>query len=842
MQTPNIQNNKYTPGPLPGVCAPRTALLARLGQGAKTRLAFLCAPAGFGKTVTALLWLRQAGRQPVWVGLDALDDSPSVFYRMFCTGILAAQPDNPRMAVILHSPAFASAPVEHTVNLLAEFWQDGREYALVLDDFHAVTNLALLKSLPLILRRLPHSFVTLVLSRTEPGDTFADLVQAGQAAVLGPKELAFTGAEIADYFAALGRGLSQEEAQAALDFTGGWAIGVNALAHSAGPTPDGTGGQVLECYITRHIWAEWDDGLRAFLLASAALDEMPVPLCAAVTGRKDAGELLEDLRAQNAFVARVEDGVYRYHHLFLDFLRTQPEYLAADHTQTWRAAARHYMAQNEHLVSRHYSYASGDTKTIMDTLYEFMENRGFSIDEYLDTSQAFFTSPSIEALCEKCPVLYISCVWVAFLTGDAAGFEKNEDLLRKNLPVILLRYPKFGEVAFSLIAMDYRTPFAKQIAQAALLPPISVKGDSLRAASMSLQMPFVHRSCRDFNELTDKSLYAKLKKTFGKLLKSHYKMIMHDISAGLALEQDKPAEALTEAEAGVALLGLHTAKEMRFAAYMHLAAAHLALGNAAELTDVLEEAGRFVDDEAQFLRPNFLAFAARIKLWDCDEDAAREWLAHYFVTDSPRLAPHRLYQYFTTARALSVLGEVDKAKDLAARLRRLGQEFNRPLDAAEAAALLAALQWAGGQKQEAQETMEAVLLELQPRGFVRVIADEGTAVAPVLKKVLAKIERPDYAGALDRFYVSSVYLAAYALGRQRAGITAGLSTKPVKLSKQQKHILQLLAQGYRREDIITKTGLSLNTVKSHIRLAYGKLGAASAAEAVARARELGVME
>ncbi|MDR0293530.1 MAG: LuxR C-terminal-related transcriptional regulator [Oscillospiraceae bacterium] len=840
MVTPNIKNNKYTPDPLPEIYAPRRELVARLEQAAKKKLILISAPAGSGKTVSTLLWMRGSGRKPAWIGLDALDNSTLIFYRMFCAGILSAQPDNARMTSVLQDPAFSSSPVEYTIDLLSGFLMDGDEYILALDDFHTITNQEILKSLPFILRRMPHSFVTLILSRNEP--PFAELIRDGRAAVVGPEHLAFTGDEIKEYFISRGRGVSEGEAETVRAYTGGWAIGVNALAQSSSPAPQGSGGHVLENYIKTYIWDEWDDTLRAFLLTSAAVDELPVPLCEKITGDPGAGELLERLRALNIFVTRIEDGVYRYHHLFLDFLRARPEYAGADKKKSWRTAAEYYSGGESHFIARRYACDSGNIRTILDVMYKFMKNSGHSIDEYVNIVGRFYLAPGIENLCKKCPVLYISCAYAAWLVGDSRAFEANADKLTRALPGIILKHPRFAYGAFSLVALDYRTPFAKQIAQASLLPPMVFKDDEIRSVTLSLQMPFLHRSCRDFYELTDKKLYGKLKKTYGKLLKNHYELIMHGVSSGLYLEQNRINDALAEAQAAVSGLNGGTVKEIRFGTYMHLVAVYLAMGKKADFEETLEQAGRFVNEDAQFLRPNFLAFTARVRIWNGDPDAAREWLDHYFVTESATLEPYRLYQYFTTARAYAALWELEKAKDLAARLRQMGKDFRRPQDAAEAGVLLAAVLWAEDSKDEAQRMLETVLSEMQPLAFIRLIADEGAAVLPVLKKVSGKTERPDYRGGLDPVYVNNVYIAAYAVSRQRKGIMADHEKNTIKLSRQQKKIVELLAKGYKRESIIEKTGLSLNTVKSHTRIAYEKLGVGNAADAVMKARELGLVE
>ncbi|WP_312047681.1 helix-turn-helix transcriptional regulator [Anaerotignum sp.] len=66
--------------------------------------------------------------------------------------------------------------------------------------------------------------------------------------------------------------------------------------------------------------------------------------------------------------------------------------------------------------------------------------------------------------------------------------------------------------------------------------------------------------------------------------------------------------------------------------------------------------------------------------------------------------------------------------------------------------------------------------------------------------------------------------------------------KPIKLSKQQKYILTLLAQSYKNAEIVKITGLSLNTIRSHTKIIYQKLGVNTAADAVIEAKQLGIIE
>ena len=174
-----------------------------------------------------------------------------------------------------------------------------------------------------------------------------------------------------------------------------------------------------------------------------------------------------------------------------------------------------------------------------------------------------------------------------------------------------------------------------------------------------------------------------------------------------------------------------------------------------------------------------------------------------------------------------VLSEREKAEDILEKIKQLCMDYHRPLDAAEACALQAVLYWATGARREAVELLEEALLAMQPYRVVRIIADEGASVLPILKKLAAKADRIDYSGK-----VSS----------QHKGIAANLSEKPVKLSKKQQYIISLLAQGYKNADIVSMTGLSLSTVKTHTQLAYGKLGVNNSADAVMEAKRRGLIE
>ena len=185
----------------------------------------------------------------------------------------------------------------------------------------------------------------------------------------------------------------------------------------------------------------------------------------------------------------------------------------------------------------------------------------------------------------------------------------------------------------------------------------------------------------------------------------------------------------------------------------------------------------------------------------------------------------------------------NRAAALIKRIIRFAADYRRPMDLAEAKTLQACLEWMTGSHAEAAVILEETMAALQDKGIIRVIADEGAAVVPILKRAAASVSAEGYSGNLDRTYVTEVLLAAHSVAKRQRGITASFkkSGKPVKLSRQQKKMLQMLAQGYKNQEIAQITGIALPTVKGHLTQAYEKLGVHNAMDALLKARELALL-
>jgi len=846
MNVSQLLSGKFTPTKLPDICAPRRALINLIHDEEPRRIIYISAPAGYGKTVSTQLWLESTGRIPLWIDLDEYDNTLYIFYKLFCTGVLALQPDNKAMADIMASPSFASSPVEHTISLLSEFLADDKQYAVILDGMHLVTNEEIRKSGLLVQKRLPTSFVLLVLTRNEIDERFIAVTGEENCAVITADDLAFSMDEIQKYFHEYGRFITTEEAGAVYDITDGWAIGVNAMVMNEHMELGQSGGCVLGDYINAQIWDKWDDDLKEFTLKTSVVDTMNTELCVRLADCEYAGEILDGLCVQNAFVSKISDHTYKYHPLFLDFLRDMLEQsdVIPDHT-LYKTASDYYLKEEEYFLARRYAIKSGDTEAIINTnLALFNRGKTVSIDQYVGFYRNILEDLIPEPICNQHPYIYATYVWYYLLIGNLHKMEYYLTLLYKYLPVIVQMYPQFIEHTVLLITTDPRVSFMEQMKQLHSLPIISNKNDQLQATSISLQLPYAHRTIRDYHEFADEKVMDMLADSITPLLKSQCGFVLLELRSGFLYERNRLKEALEIALQTRNVLSEKANDEVVFCSYTHLAGIYSAMGREDLYLDVVGQAQRYIEaNGAHHFSHNLMAFKTKFLLFKGDKTAAREWLDNYFVIPTEHLELYKIFQHFTTARAYMVLAQPDHAMSYITKLKDLAADFRRPLDIAEADILQSALEWALGRKKEAAVTLETALTAMQKYSFVRIFADEGAAVLPILKKLALNLKKENYQGNLNAHYLNEVIVAAYEQSRRCKGIVSNIRIeKPIKLSKQQKLILMLMSKGYKNAEIVELINITKHTVKSHQAAAYVKLCVNNAMDAVVKAKELGLIE
>ncbi|RZU49420.1 LuxR family maltose regulon positive regulatory protein [Krasilnikovia cinnamomea] len=344
----------------------RQRLFDALDAAVRCPLTVVCAGAGWGKTVLVSAWADTRRTPVAWLTLDAHDNDVQLFWSSVAAALRAAgavPPDSPLAEL-------GTVPTDHVERLRHVARGLGRLAAptvLVLDDFHEITDDDVLRELSGLLRHPPAGLRLVLLTRTQVVLPVHRMRATGEMAEIRAGELAFTVPEAADLLSRHGLALPDDEVVALVEHTEGWAaglqLGATFLAGPGGPrTVADFAGDVraVDEYLADEVLAGQSPHLYRFLLQTSICEHVCGDLADAITLGSDGQRTLEELERVNDFVVRLgaKPRWFRYHHLLRDVLRHRlllesPTALPELHRRAagWHAAHNSVFEAIEHAVA-----------------------------------------------------------------------------------------------------------------------------------------------------------------------------------------------------------------------------------------------------------------------------------------------------------------------------------------------------------------------------------------------------------------------------------------------------------------------------------------------------------
>lgn len=296
-------------------------------------------PAGWGKTLLVSSWLAAGagGRDAAWMTLGPAHDDPRAFWGALARAV--GSHAGPTTAAALHRLAGRLAdPGELPAAFAHALWQAERPVTLVLDDLHEVTSPAVHDGLRSLVERPVPSLALVATTRNDPPWPLTRLRLAGLLAEIRPGDLAFRDDEAAALFAQLGVSAADEHVREMVARTGGWAAGMRLAALDLATRPDDgadIGAAVaafsgdahsVSAYLLDEVLDRQPPELAAFLERISVVDLVCADLADAITGDADGAARLAELSAAHLFVQALDHPGrwYRLHRLVLDVLRARP--------------------------------------------------------------------------------------------------------------------------------------------------------------------------------------------------------------------------------------------------------------------------------------------------------------------------------------------------------------------------------------------------------------------------------------------------------------------------------------------------------------------------------------
>ena len=862
----------------------RPGLLRRLTEA--ERVAQVSAPAGSGKTVLLRSWIAEAGLagSAAWVQVPPQCDAQRFW--ILVTGALrdtavgsglvralTAAPDLDGWTVV-------ERLLEDLAGLADRVW-------LVIDDLHELCSADALRQLELLIMRAPPALRFVLITRHDLRLGLHRLRLAGDLTEIRAADLRFTQPEARALLdAAVTEFALPDSAVAVLhDRTEGWAAGLRLAALSLAGHPDperfaaefGGSERTVAEYLLAEVLERQSDAARRLLLRTSILDRVNGELADLLTGGSGGERMLQRLEEEGALVVSLDAGRswFRYHQLFADLLQLElrgsdPGALPALHGAAagWYAehgypieAARHAQAaQNWGLAARVLSdhWAGLGLAGLGGTVHELF---------------ARFPAAVIAADAE----LAAGAAGDQLARGSLAGAEQYLALSARALESVPVgrrgrAQAVLGSARMRLARQSGDIEAAVEEAQRLLAPAVAAEsikpelGRDLRALAL-INLGIAELWTSRFDE-ADRHLEdgVALAREIGR---PYLEVTGLAFSAQLLSWRSFPLGAERGLQA-IELASKHgwSDEPITGVAYLAVGVAMVTQGRLEEAERALDRAERIVRTEAEPAAGMRLRYGrgmlefvsgrhkAALRAYQTAERLSASLRTPH--TLAPRLRSHLLQTLVRTGetgRVEQALADMDRADRERAEMRiaeaslRLAQDDPQAATAALAPVIDGSAPLANAHLWDVQAfLLQAIACEaIGDAGAARRALERALDAAAPESLLFPFLHdpAPDLLDRHRRHGTAHARLIAEILdvlaGREPGEQSAGPRRLREPLSQAEARVLRYLPTRLSAPEIADEMYLSVNTVKTHLRHLYDKLGAHRRHEAVEQARALGLL-
>jgi LuxR family maltose regulon positive regulatory protein len=844
-------------------------------------------------------------RSAAWLSLDQNDNQPAFFWTYLMAALQTVAPGVGARALFLLQGPQPPPIETVLATVLNELTAVPNDIVLVLDDYHVIDAHDVTDGMAFLLEHLPPQIHLVIATRADPALPLARLRARGELAEIRAADLRFTPGEAAAYLnEAMGLDLAAGDVAALERRTEGWIAALQLAALSMQGRDDVAGfiagfagdDRYIVDYLVEEVLHRQPEHVRSFLLETSILARMTGPLCDAVTGQGGGSATLEALDRGNLFLVPLDDRRrwYRYHHLFADVLRArlldeQPGRVPELH----RRACEWHEEHGDRSEAIRHAMAGGDVERAADLVE-------LAIPAMSRNQQGATLRRWIEALPDELirvrPVLSVGYAGTLLSGGKVEGVEARLRDAERWLDTMAdgRAGPKAPSTAMVVVDEEEfrRLPGAIAVFRAAQALAVGDVAGTMTHARRALDLVGEDDHLR---RAAPAGLLGIVSWTTGDLeaaLRAYADCVVSLMKAGhvsnvigcaiaradIRIAQGRLFDAMHTYERGLQLATEHGAPALRGAADMHVgmselfrerndletASQHLlasrelgdenglpqnpyrsrvaaarirqAEGDLDGALELLDEAERlYASDFSPDVRP-VAAVKARVWIAQGKLSEAWGWAREHGVTAADELRYLHEFEHATLARLLLAQGTRDRADDsiveateLTERLLAAAEDGGRNGSAIDILVVQALARHAGDNPAGALTSLARAVALAEPEGYVRIFIDEGPPMAALLKLAA----KPRNASSYVRRLLAAVVTVE------------GLSTvgQPLiePLSERELEVLRLLGSELDGPDIARELVVSLNTVRTHTKSIYAKLGVNSRTAAVRRAAELGLL-
>ena len=882
-----------------GVSRPRLTEKLLAGVNRPGTFVLLSGPAGFGKSTLLGEFVAQFPRPAAWVSLDEGDNDPVRFWSYLITACQSERPKVGESALaLLQSPQPLPDDAIPTI-LVNDLTGTGSDLVLVLDDYHAIQNGSIHAALSFLLDHLPDKLHIVLATRVDPPWPLARMRARNQLIEIREKDLRFTTEEATAFLnQGMGLNLSVEDVEALEEHTEGWIAGLQLAALSMKGRTDipafvkaFTGSHVYVAeYLVEEVLQHQPEEVQRFLLQTSILERLNAGLCEAVTGVQNGQDMLITLHRSNIFVIPLDDkrGWFRYHHLFADLLQARlrqslPAYTVTSlhirASQWYRRNGFIFEAVNHALAAQDFEAAAD----LVDQYAALFMTRG-----ELTTLLQWIASLPVDVT-QRHPQIILSKAWALTLAG---AWPQVEALIQQVEAQIEPdnETPEAHELRgntaairgyFAMLSGDY--PRALELTERAdaLLPESSVQARSILPYTLGTAyrgqgdyekaaVAFAHlaRIGEVSNELmvwatgeteviNTRRMQGRLRaagetarqalqrlsnqgaQPFGSLAKLEVAL------CDVLREQNDLDEAHRRVISVIERMKAWDMPTDRLFAYLTLMRVQESQGDLPGAFETLHLA-----KDLRSTHPVLMALARSVDINEVrlslatHDIAAASRLIEALQPGASQMVNIREQELIMLARVRLAQGRLDDVAAILAPLSHNTEAGGRGFALLESLLLQARTLDGQGNREAALAVLFKALAFAEPEGFVRIFVEAGEGMQALLaateRKLEAAIEpaanpsKAYVAKLLDAFRGIASSGTAPRFQNKAAGLVEALTARELE-------VLQLIANGDSNRTIAEELVITVSAVKKHTGNIFGKLNVNSRTQALARARQLGLL-
>ena len=653
-------------------------------------------------------------------------------------------------------------------------------------------------------------------------------------------------------------------------------------------------------YLTEEVLERQPEELRTFLLETSVLERLSGPLCDAVLGGTDGQRLLESVERANLFLIPLdaERRWWRYHHLFADLLRVNLLRLHPARVPELHRAAMYWYEQHAlpDDAVRH-ALAAEDTTEAARLVAAFLEEQIWRRAQGATLVSWLAALPS--DVIHRRPLLTLGQAYVMLMAGRLdevepllavaeRAFERvgeepyqasidRKDSVLANVPAAVaiaradlarLRGDAEREQTFAHAALGELTERDELLGTIVRYQVASADwlAGRLVSAERTLGEIFAERIASERPDLALRAAFElggvqQAQGRLGAAQRTYQRGLdvvgrtgspppnigmAHVGLAEVGYERDELAAAAEHAKVGIEHCRRLAYAPALVTGLLTLARIRQAGGDPVGALAAVDEAEGAMPPGVVDLRNPLPALRARLALAEGNVAEAAGWVRGLglAVDDEPVYLHEPEYRVF--ARVL--LAEDDAAPALAMlqRWRALAVAQDRASSVLRFQVLEALAHESAGDAAGALTTLAAALVLAEPEGYLRVFLDEGAPMAALLRELMVGRRLEQFGGGSVHQEFLARLTAAFDLHGmpvlppvRRGGVATPGLAQP--LSTREHEVLTLLAAGHPNRAIAEELFITIDTVKRHVSHVFDKLGVGNRTQAVARARDLGLL-